>query len=291
MAIDDMPKREGPSSPNHGTSSGNQKIIALVVILLALAIGEIYSFSQMASMRDSFASQEAQTRKELKSEISNKLLAVEQSNEQQLEAVKTELDQAGKRLGTQNRELRSARATVAKIETEKNQQINNLKQAIALKADQEQVAALNQDVSSTKSDLDVTKKNVDTLANDYGMTKSKYGTLIARNHGEIVELRKLGQRNYYEFTITRHKPARVATVDLTLKKTNVKHHQFTVVMLVNDMQIEKKNRTIDEPIFFSMPGSHAFDELVVNRVDKEKITGYISTPKNAELASRSEGTD
>ncbi len=288
MAIETPGKDEQPIfKPQTGT--GNQKLIALVVVLIALVIGQIYTFSEMGTLRDSFSAQETQTRKELNSEMSKKLLAAEQTSEQQTEAVKDELDAAAKRLGSQGTELRRARATVAKIEKEKNKQISDLKQAISLKADQEQVAALNQDVSSTKSDLNITKKNVDTLASDYGMTKSRYGTLIARNHGEIQALRSLGQRNYYEFTIYRHKQARVATVGLNLRKTNVKHHRFTIDMLVNDMKIQKKDRTIDEPIFFSMPGSRSFDELVVNQVDKDKITGYISTPKNAEMASRSEG--
>jgi hypothetical protein len=64
-----------------------------------------------------------------------------------------------------------------------------------------------------------------------------------------------------------------------LKKTNVKRHRFNMNLLTNDMAIPKDNRTVDEPIFFTTGKSREFSELVVNTVDQNKVTGYISTPK------------
>jgi hypothetical protein len=105
-----------------------------------------------------------------------------------------------------------------------------------------------------------------------------------------VYLRKLGQRNYYEFTLTRNKPDHVAGVGLILKKVNAKHHRFNLNLVADDMTIEKKNRTINEPIFFSVQGSKSFYELVINQVQSGQAKGYISTPKGTpEVASRSEG--
>ncbi len=240
-------------------------------------------------MRKSFHAQQDQTRTQLTADLSTKLLSVEQNDDQQLRAVQESLDDAAHRVGTQSVELHRARLLVARLEKQQAKQVSNLQNEISRKADQEQVAALNQDVSSTKSDLHTTQQNVSTLASDYGMTKSRFGTLIARNHRELEQLIKLGQRNYYEFTLLRNRPARVGAIGLTLKKTNVKHHRFNVNLLVDDMVIEKKNRTIDEPIFFLMRGSRSFDEVVVNEVDKNRITGYVSTPKSAtDLASRAE---
>jgi hypothetical protein len=290
MAMDETGDHEAPNLLPSESSSGASKIVAIFAILTALVIGEIYSFSEMNAMRRSFRVQEKETRTQLTADMSSKLLSVEQNNDEQLKAVKESLDAAGRRMGSQSRELHYARALVARLESQQAKQVNDLKHEISLKADQEQVTALNEDVSSTKSDLNTTQQNVSTLASDYGMTKSRFGTLIARNHKELEQLIKLGQRNYYEFTLIRNRPARVAAIGLTLKKTNVKHHRFNMNLLVDDMVIEKKNRTIDEPIFFLTRGSRSFDELVVNEVDKNKITGYISTPKvTTEMASRSEG--
>ena len=123
------------------------------------------------------------------------------------------------------------------------------------------------------------------------MTRTRFGTLIARNHDEIEALRKLGERDYYEFTAARHRAIRVGGIGVYLKETNVKHHRFNVDLMIDDVWLVKNDRTINEPIFFSTNGSRSFCELVVNRVDKGKITGYISALKGAtQMASRLEGT-
>jgi len=181
---------------------------------------------------------------------------------------------------------------VAKLQKEQLAESDELKQEISKKADDEKVGALSQDVSSTKSDLTSTKKTVDTLASDLGMARSEMGTLIARNHGDIETLRKLGERNYYEFTLTKNQRQTIADVGLTLKKTNTKHHTFSLDMLADDSLIAKKNRAMDEPIFFAPSNSKSFYEVVINKVTPTQVIGYISTPRFAgqELASTSPDT-
>src|SRR5208337_5353473 len=136
-----------------------------------------------------------------------------------------------------------------------------------------------QDVSTTKTDLSSTQKTVSTLASDLGMARSEMGTLIARNHDDIEYLRKLGDRDYFEFTLTKNQPAKVAGVGLTLKKTNPKRYQFTVATLVDDMQVDRKDCTINSPVFFYVNGSKKPYELVVNSVASETVKGYMSAPK------------
>src|SRR6516165_12005853 len=223
---------------------------------------------------------------QLTDEFSGKLTALENSNAQQLDALKSELDTASKRMGSTGKELGRARKMVADLQQQQEQQADDLKQQIAQKADEQQVGALSQDVSSTKSDLDSTRKTVGTLTSDLGMSRSELGTLIARNHDDIETLRKIGQRNYFEFSLTRNQQQSVAGVGLLLKKTNAKRHQFNLSLLADDMEIQKNGRTIDEPIFFAVGGQKGFYELVVNKVEQDKVSGYISTPKyGTELAT------
>jgi phage-related tail protein len=295
MEMDGAPAREDANAaPSEG--SGLTSLMKVVLIALAvLMIGEIYSLSRITTMGRALKDQDAKTRKELiaqfNDQLSSRLKAFQEANQEQFEALKVEMDQASQHLGAQRGELRRDRAMVTRLQTEHVQQMDNLKHEIALKADQQQLGALSADVSDTKTDLSKTKKSVQDLVNSFGMTRSQFGTLIARNHDEIDALRKLGQRDYYEFTLVRHHPIHLANIGLDLKKTNKKHHSFTVDLLVDDVWIEKGHRTIDEPIFFATRGSRTFCELVVDKVDKGVITGYISTPKNmVQVASRSEGT-
>jgi hypothetical protein len=292
MAIDEVPYDRKEKVVTLGQNSHSSWFIAISVVLGLLVIGEIAAFNKIGSLHSMMQTEDRQTHQQLAAqltdEFSGKLTALENSNAQQLEALKSELDIASKRMGSTGRELGRARKMVTDLQQQQEQEANDLKQQIAQKADQQQLGALSQDVSSTKSDLDSTKKTVGTLTSDLGMSRSELGTLIARNHDEIETLRKMGQRNYFEFSLTRNQQQSVAGVGLLLKKTNAKRHQFNLNLLADDMEIQKNGRTIDEPIFFAVGGQKGFSELVVNKVDQDKVSGYISTPKySAEMAATS----
>ncbi len=291
MAIDDVPPVRGSSVvPAEEPHPYRGILIGICIVLALLVIGEIYSLSQISSMRASLAAENAAAQKQLFSRIndqfSSRLAALESSSAQQISALKDELDAAAKRMGSTGNELRRARVMVSELQAAQEQTAAELKQELAQKADAQQVGTLSQDLSGTKTDLASTKKQVSTLASDLGMARSELGTLIARNHDDIETLRKLGERNYYEFTLTRNQEQKVAGVGLVLKKTNVKHNRFNLNLLVNDTVIPKDGRTIDEPIFFTTSGSKGFYELVINKVERDKVIGYLSTPKfNSEMAN------
>jgi len=269
------------------TASHGSKFAVVFVILAILAICQIYTIAKISSMRQGLENQQALIRQELDSRFSSKLATLEDSNAQQLSALRTELDQTATRMGSTGQELNHARAMVAKLQKQQQQDATALKEEIAKKADDEKVGALSQDVTTTRNDLASTQQSVDQLSKDLGMAKSDFGTLIARNHDDIETLRKLGERDYVEFTLTRNQKQNIAGVGLTLKKTNVKHNRFDLNLLADDLQVEKKSRTVNEPIFFYLAGSKKPYELVVNKVESDRVIGYISTPKGArELASR-----
>jgi hypothetical protein len=289
MEIDQAPEQEILVNPPEAQSHVG-KFMVIFAVLAALAIGEIFSVSQISSLRGSFETQQAQLRRDLTAQSQQQLSTFERSNAQQFESLRGDIDAASKRVGTTGSELRHARALVSKLQTEENHQAEALKREIALKADQQQLGALTQDVSLTRTDLDSTKKALDDTRSEMGMTKSELGTLIARNHDEIQELRRLGDRDYFEFTLVRKQPQHLAGVGLTLTKTNLNRHRFNLNLLADDMQIEKKDRSVNEPVFFYVAGSKKPYELVVNKVESDKVVGYISTPKGAvQTASRSSG--
>jgi hypothetical protein len=290
VAIDEVPQVDSNVKKD---SDHTQKFVAIVVVLAALVIGEGYTLIQFASLRKSVESQQQALSAQLEQKLSAKVAALENSTAQGLEALRTQLEETSANSGKTGKDLRRARALVVKLQKEQQQQKQQavaLKQELAQKADQQQVGLLNDNLSATRTDLDTTKKVLDATRTDLGMARSQFGTLIARNHDEIEQLRRLGERDYFEFTLYRKQPVRVAGVGLDLRKTNVKRHRFNLNLLADDMVIEKKNRTINEPVFFYIQGSKRFYELVVNKVESGKVVGYISTPKGAaQVATRSEG--
>ncbi len=140
------------------------------------------------------------------------------------------------------------------------------------------VGGVKSDLGSTKSDLEATKAKLQSTIGDLGVQSG----LIANTRSDLEVLKHKGDRNYYEFTLLRNaKPQPVATVSLQLKKTDSKRGKFTLNVTSDDKTIEKKDRNVSEPIQFYSGRDHLLFELVVWTIDKNKATGYLSTPKAA----------
>ncbi len=106
--------------------------------------------------------------------------------------------------------------------------------------------------------------------------------LIATNHDELQELRRRGERNYYEFTLQKGNGGQVVgTTKLSLKKVDTKRFKYTMFVNADDKNIEKKDKNLDEPVQFYSGKSPALFEIVVNNISKNQVQGYLSTPKNA----------
>jgi FlaG/FlaF family flagellin (archaellin) len=149
----------------------------------------------------------------------------------------------------------------------------DVKGQLATKASNDDVKTVDTKVVGVKTDLDKTRSDLD-------LAKSEMGTLIARNHDEIDYLRRQGERDYIEFAIAgKNKPQKVGNVTVELKGVNQKRNQFNVALTVEDKRYDKKNRATNEPIFFYISGTKLPEELVINKVSKDQISGYISIPK------------
>ena len=144
---------------------------------------------------------------------------------------------------------------------------------LATKASTDEVKTVDTKVTQVNSDLNKT-------ISDLNMAKSELGTLIARNHDEIDLLRRKGERDYVEFTIAgKNQPQKVGNMTVELKGTNEKKNRANLVVTVEDKKYEDKNRQTNTPLIFYTTGSHTPEELVINRVSKNQISGYISVPK------------
>ncbi|HLH06694.1 MAG TPA: hypothetical protein VKW78_05630 [Terriglobales bacterium] len=134
------------------------------------------------------------------------------------------------------------------------------------------------DIASTRTDLEATKSKLDRAMGDLGVQSG----LIAHTQQDLEYLKHKGDRNYYEFTLYKgKKPTPVSTVSLQLKKVDAKHGRFSLNVLADDRTIEKKDRTVAEPMQFYTGRDRNLYEIVVFTAKKNEITGYLSTPKNA----------
>jgi seryl-tRNA synthetase len=170
-----------------------------------------------------------------------------------------------------------------------NKKLSDVNTQLGTKANIEDVNKLSGDVTGVKNDLDEAKGKLDRATGDMGVMSG----LIARNHDDLEDLKRRGDRNYFEFTIQRAKtPQHVGPVAIALNKTDSKKSKYTITVLADDKSIEKKDRTAGEPVQFYVKGTGRTSpyEIVVFDVNKNQITGYLSTPKSAGAATAASNT-
>ncbi len=247
-------------------------VVALAVISLA-ALGVGWTASNRSAALQQTLTTQTQQFHQNEDMLSQRLSKAEDTNAQ----LQGELSVVTDKMKLTQGELTRARAQAKQIKEEDAKQLadlqNNVNGELATKASVDDVNKLGTDVTAVKTDLDATKTNLN-------MTRGEFGTLIAKNHDEVEELRRLGERDYYEFTIDkRNTREKVGDLMVELRGVNEKKNLYTVAIYVDDNRYEKKNRSANEPIYFFTHGSRAPLEFTVNQVGKDKIVGYLSVPK------------
>jgi septal ring factor EnvC (AmiA/AmiB activator) len=255
----------------HSSDSSTGKWVLLVIALLYVA-GSLYLMFDLRGRADKTAKDLSAANAEI-ADLTKRIQTAESENEtvaQQIGLTKKELAQRAAELRRQQREAE------ARLSAAQKEQIGAVTGEVAgVKTD---VTGVKSDVASTRADLEATKAKLQTAVGDLGVQSG----LIAHTRDDLEILKHRGDRNYYEFTLLKGAKAQpVSTVALQLKKTDAKRGKFTLNVTSDDRTIEKKDRNVAEPIQFYSGRDRMLYELVVWSVDKNKATGYLSTPKNA----------
>ena len=268
------------------SSGGNQSVPGWVIAVVA-ALGVVAVVGLVMAHNASTDTQQVQQALDSKvkaiqtdfsgqiSQLQQHQAAVDTANA----GLQSDLTVVTKRLRLTQTDLKKARDEAETIRTEDQQKIAEVdasaKTELATKASTDEVKGVDGKVDVVRTDLTGTQ-------NDLKMARSELGTLIARNHEDVEQLRRLGERDYVEFTIdAKNKPQKVGSFVVELRGTNPTKKRYNVSLIVDDSRIEKKNLPVNEPIFFHQGKDRRALELVVNTVTKDKIIGYISVPKPA----------
>jgi cytoskeletal protein RodZ len=208
-----------------------------------------------------------------------RMSATTETLSQNVGATQKQIDARAATIMAEQKAQNAETARLAQQQTAAEQQIGAVSSDVAsVKTD---VGGVKTDVATTRSDLENTKSQLQRVVGDAGVMSG----LIATNHSELEDLRHKGDRNYYEFTLQRGaQPTLLATVKLQLKKVDEKHSRYTLSVSADDRNIEKKDKNLDEPVQFYTGKNPVLFELVVNNIEKNKISGYLSTPKGAPQA-------
>jgi len=264
----------------HETRSSPSWQLPSIIILAVLALGALgFAWSNSAKVDAT------------KQAVTDQLKTMQQSVQQDLTGMKDRLSISEKantdlqgdlkvvtdKLKITQGQLKKARQEAAEKNTQTTEMVKTLDTSVhtelAAKASTDDVKTVDTKVTKVGTDLDKT-------IGDLNMARSELGTLIARNHDEIDVLRRQGERDYVEFTITgKNQPQKVGNVTIELKGVNEKRNRSNVTYTVEDKRYEAKNANLNSPLFFYLSGTHLPEEIVINKVGKNSISGYLSVPK------------
>ena len=266
--------QEDTSPPPSGGSGSTLRNILLAVAAVYVAVSLYLMFDmhgRLAKVESNEAAASISAEK-----LSRRVAEDEADAKASQHAIAKQLGMTEEQLARRTAELsRQQHAAETRI-SEQGQQIGQVSGEVA--GVKGEVAGVKGDVGNVKTDLDSTKVKLDRAIGDLGQQSG----LIAHTRDDLEILKHKGDRNYYEFTLTKSKSTTpVSTVSLQLKKTDPKRGKFTLNVIADDRTIEKKDRTIYEPLQFYTGRDRMLYELVVFTVAKDKVTGYVSTPKNA----------
>lgn len=216
--------------------------------------------------------------------------ALNQSNSQ-IDDLKAELDLTTQKLGLTQQQLARARRTATVLRREQIQSSRKLQAQIGQVQQQTQagMSQLSTDLGGTKTDLAATKQALNKTRNQLESTVGDMGVMsgkVAHNETQLEQLIRLGQRNYYKFDLRRARyPTRIGPVMVQLTHVDTRHWRYNMYVTVNDKRIEKKDKTLYEPVQFYTSTSMAPLEIVVFQMRKNEAIGYLSSPKQSSQAS------
>jgi hypothetical protein len=225
-------------------------------------------------------------------------LAAMEKKQQTLEVAQVALGDRIHETSSQFKEALSSEVGMTKqelaqraAELDRQQQAAAAKLAAAQRLQGKQIAAVSGEVSGVKTDVGTAKTDIQKTQTDLAATNAKLertigdlgvqSGLIAHTAAELEALKRKGDRNYYDFTLSKGVRTPVSTISLQLKKVDPKKSKFTLNVMADDHTIEKKDRTIGEPLQFYTGRDRMLYEVVIFTAGKNTITGYLATPKTA----------
>lgn len=283
------------SSPTPSSQGGGVKTAILFVLVIALIAATGYLYVQVAQTR----SELVQTREALLDEISkiHETTAVStQTSRRSVESLKADVDAARKQAGQlagqakidAEKHAEELAANLQKAQQEQAQKVSAVTAEVSQVKDattaantkisevSTDVGTVRTEVASTRSELEKTIAQLKATQGDLGVQSG----LIATNGKELAALKALGERNYVEFKLSKtKKPQKVGDIAVLLKKADPKANRYTIDVIADDKTVEKKDRTVNEPVQFMLAKASQPYELVVNEVKKDLISGYVAAPK------------
>ena len=287
------PPRSDSNIPESRSSRLPGIIMMVLVVLLIGATG--YLYYQLNQTRTEVAQMRDQVLDEI-SKIHETTAVTTQTSRRTVESLKAEVDAARRQAGQlagqakedAEKHAEELAATLRKTQQEQAARVTAVSAEVGQVKDQTvaansrisevstDVGVVKTDVAATRSELEKTIATLKATQGDMGVQSG----LIATNGKELAALKALGERNYVEFKLGKTKaPQKVGDIAVLLEKADPKNNRYTIRVIADDKTVQKKDKTVNEPVQFLLSRATQPYELVVNDIKKDLISGYVASPK------------
>jgi chromosome segregation ATPase len=280
-----------PPAPPSGGGKGLTIALAALAAVMAGGMYMQYSYTQKVESKLDTLVASIQEDNQLQDKGLEQLHTRLKEADTRQSDLQGELAEAKNKLGSTASDLAKTRQTAAELAQQQRESQERAAQLSSqlgqLEQDQQatksnlsnvatDVTGVKSEVKSTQAELNATKAELKRVVGDLGVQSD----LIARTGTDLADLRARGERDYIEFDLDKKaKRKKIGIVSIELKKTDDKKGKFTIALTADDKTVEKKDRNPFEPVQFYLQGQRQTSEIVVQKVLKDRIVGYISTPK------------
>jgi chromosome segregation ATPase len=276
-------------------NSSGPKVPVVLVLVIALIAATGYLFYQLNQTRAEVAQMRDQLMDEI-SKIHETTAVTTQTSRRSVDTLKTEVDlarrQASQLAGQAKvdavKHADELAANLQKIQQEQAQRVTAVSSEVSQVKDQAvaantRIGEVSTDVGNVKTDVAATRSELEKTIATLKATQGDLGVqsgLIATNGKELAALKALGERNYVEFKLGKTKaPQKVGDIAVLLEKADPKNNRYTIKVIADDKTVQKKDKTVNEPVQFLLSKATQPFELVVNDIKKDLISGYVASPK------------
>jgi outer membrane murein-binding lipoprotein Lpp len=269
--MDDEYKVEKPEQRDErpSSASGAGVWVAVVIVLVIALVGFGYGYNQQSKVN------------QLNSQNSGMNSQIAQM-QQQMSSMSDKMSQMSAAQSTPASNTPSASTSGAPISSATRRRI--AAQDHQIKQMQGQIDDQQKQLSDEKDQVAQARSDLEGSINS---TRDDLNGSIARTHDELVALEQKGERNYFEFDLST-KPKKFAhegPIQLSLRKADAKHKNFDLAMIVDDNQMTKKRVNLYEPIWVHSGDDMDSMQIVVNKISKDHVHGYVSAPKYSAAVS------
>lgn len=288
------PKRQG--SGGGGGSKALLWVGGIAVAAVLIFFG--YSLYQSQQRIEQLSTALVESRTDLES-VSEEL----KSSKGTIDELQTDLNGSKSALEKTSTELKQTKGAVSNLKNqaeglkaEQEQQSRDLQAINLQKADRSQVESLEGTTQQIQQEVGAAKTKIasldETAAGNRAAiesTRSDLSTVRSRTEStasDLASFKGTFAREKYDFELEKKGATmQLVGVSLALRKTDQKNQRFELDIIADGKRIRKSKQNINEPIVFYTDDEKKPYEIVVTKVGKDFVVGYLTVPKKDKSAS------